>query len=84
VSQIVVEYLRERFDLIPQEPTPLESALWLVRFGYAASLTGAVRQLLEECAVARFGPGPTQAGDLAGPAHGLIVALEESPCPPLS
>jgi hypothetical protein len=84
VSQAVVLYLRERFDLVPQEPTPEESARWLGHFGYSDAIMERLRQLLEACAADRFGPGPVEGGDRVGPARGLILDLEESPCPPSS
>jgi hypothetical protein len=84
VSQAVVLYLRERFDLVPLEPTPQESALWLRRFGYDEALAERLRQLLQECAAVRFGPESEEAGNLVGPARGLVLELEETPCPPSS
>jgi hypothetical protein len=84
VSAAVVLYLRERFDLAVQEPTPGECADWLARFGLAEVLTERLRLLLEDCTAARFGPGEVEGSDLASPARGLVIDLEDATCPPSS
>jgi hypothetical protein len=84
ISQVMIVYLRERFGLIPLEPTPQESALWLRRFGYNEAVTQRLRQLLEQCAAVRFGPDSAADNDLVEPVRGLIIDLEEPSCPPSS
>jgi hypothetical protein len=81
VSAAVVLYLRERFDLVYREPTPGESADWLAHFGISEGLTQRTRQLLQECAAGRFGPQETE-DNLAAPARGLVLELEDATCPP--
>ncbi len=81
VSGAVVLYLRERFDLVYQEPTPGESAEWLARFGIAGSLTERLGQLLQRCAAGRFGPVDEEDSDLPALARGLVLELEDATCP---
>jgi len=79
ISQIVIAYLRERFDLPLEARTQREIAEYLERIDIAPEHVEQASQLFRACDAARFGPAPVVATDLADAAERLVVALEERP-----
>jgi hypothetical protein len=83
---ILTNYLRQRLDLLPTEPTPEEVAHHLEQAGASPALASAVGRFIADCDAVRFAPG---LGDRAESgtttAMRLLLALEEEPWPlPLS
>lgn len=78
-ARLVGEYLRLRFDLPPEEPTPAETDRWLRRRGVRKQTREHWRQFLQRCDAARFAPAAV-ADSFAMEAIPLIHALEEEPC----
>lgn len=73
----VTRYLRWRLDLPFEEPTPGETAAYLVRRGYSLDVAGAAMQFYRDYAAVRFQPAPlADAADLPDQATRLILAME--------
>jgi hypothetical protein len=77
VAAAVAGYLRERFDLIPAEPTPGEATERLLAHGMPADLAEEAGQVLGNCAAYRFPPAPIEEADLVEQAKAFILTLEE-------
>ncbi len=81
-AAVLTEYVRQRFDLSPAEPTPAEVADRLERIGAPAELASAAARLLRACDAARFSPdGGNGAIDFGAEAARLIGELEAASCP---
>ena len=72
-------YLRERFDLAVDEPTPADVAAFLKRRGFAKDLCGQVQTFLHVCDAIIYASSPNPA-QLSDDAVRLIRALEADPC----
>jgi hypothetical protein len=80
-SGILTTYLRQRLDLVPEEPTPLEIATHLESQGVPAALTEKVAEFFRLCAAAEFGQEPVDRRDrFALTAAQLIHSLEDDLC----
>ena len=55
-AAVVAEYLRARFDVPAEEPTPAEAAACLGRVGGAAALADKAAAFFRACDAVRFGP----------------------------
>jgi hypothetical protein len=84
VSAIATQYLRQRFDLPPAEPTPAEIMHHLQRAGASAVLADKAGEFFRACDAVRFAPAARADGDLAAAAQHLIVTLEAEPWSRLS
>jgi hypothetical protein len=77
----VTDYLRQRLELPPAEPTPAEAATHLGRAGCPEALAGQAADFFRACDAARFRPatatGPASDG-LPGAAARLILAVEDA------
>jgi hypothetical protein len=81
VLGIVAEYLTQRFDLAPAEPTPAEIASHLRRMELSADLAEEAARLFRAADAARFTPGGTTlATDWKADARALIDRLEAASC----
>jgi hypothetical protein len=56
VTRVLITYMRQRFKLVPVEPTPAEVEQCLLAHAVAPAQRTAVAELLHECAAARFSP----------------------------
>jgi hypothetical protein len=79
VAHAVASYLRERFDLSTEEPTPAEGRELLLARRLPGELAGCGADLLAGCDAARFGADEI-ANDLPQEARAFILAVEEQ-CP---
>jgi hypothetical protein len=79
-ATVVVRYLRERFDLGSEEPTPNEVQSGLMAVGYERTATELAGDFFSLCDAARYGhvPPPHNA---ATAAREVILTLEAGPCP---
>lgn len=85
---LLADYLRQRFDLQTNEPTPAEVAEHLRRLGVSKATRAAWADLLAAAAASRFAPAASYcapassepAPDLVAQATRLIQALEAEPC----
>jgi hypothetical protein len=80
----VSDYLRERFDLPPREPTPAEVGNLLARLALPAVLTEEAARYYRECDAQRFLPTGAEGADLRPWGTRLILELEEATCPEAS
>ncbi|MCI0376695.1 MAG: DUF4381 domain-containing protein [Gemmataceae bacterium] len=76
----VSEFLRQRFDLPANEPTPAEVARFLRRLGADKATVLACANFLQKCDAQRFGPKTAETATLRDDASRLIHVLEASPC----
>jgi hypothetical protein len=79
-ARIVTQYLQQRFDLTPEEPTPAEVGMLLEQAGCDAGLTEQVVAYFRTCDAARFAH-LSLVDSPAAAAQQLIQSLEEAPCP---
>jgi hypothetical protein len=79
-ATIVARYLRERFDLGSEEPTPNEVQCGLMAVGYERTATELTGDFFRLCDAARFGHVPPS-HNAAAAAREVILALEAGPCP---
>jgi hypothetical protein len=77
VAGVLADYLRERFDRAPAEPTPAEAADLLRRHGCPAELVERIDRLLRACAAERFPPIPIEQIDVVEQARSFILAVED-------
>ena len=79
-ATILAHYLRERFDLGSEEPTPNEVQCGLMAVGYERTATELAGDFFSLCDAARYGhvPPPHNA---ATAAREVILTLEAGPCP---
>jgi hypothetical protein len=79
VAAAVAGYLRERFDLPAEEPTPAEAEACFKRVGVPAELAERAAAVLRDCDAARFGPaGAADGPDLAKGAEQLVLDVEDA------
>ncbi len=81
---VLARYLRERFDLPPGEPTPIEVADHLRQRGLSDSQGQGVHDLLARLDAHRFGTPAPEPDDLVAALRRRILALEEESCQPSS
>jgi hypothetical protein len=75
---VAAQYLRNRLDLAPAEPTPDEIAEHMKRMGCSSGLTERAAAFFRSCDSARFGPfDGTPGPDLPADATSLILAVED-------
>jgi hypothetical protein len=80
-AAVMTEYLHERLDLAPREPTPAEAQAHLVGQGLPPETAEAVGDFYRACDAARFLPELDAASSLTAQAEKLVLALEEALCP---
>jgi hypothetical protein len=77
VGSILLDFLRERFDVAGAEPTPAEVAQHLQQAATAPALVQEVVAFLEACDAARFAPGFTTCENAwVDRGRQLVLALE--------
>jgi hypothetical protein len=78
---VLADYLRQRYDLTPAEPTPAEVADRLRRGGVSATAAEKTAAFFRSCDASRFAPdGSGGSGDWSDAAAQLVLALEAEPC----
>jgi hypothetical protein len=78
---VVVEFLRQRFELSPKEPTPAEVVRCLRRLGFGKGFVAGWQEFLEACDRYQFAPAPVPAnGSVPAEAARLIKAVEADAC----
>ncbi|HXG13486.1 MAG TPA: BatD family protein [Gemmataceae bacterium] len=78
-TAIVIDYLRQRFDLPGAQPTPAEVSAHLRQAGVAADLAEQTAEFFGTCDGIRYAPLRSVADeDLKAAAERLILALEEA------
>jgi hypothetical protein len=78
---VVVDFLRQRFELSPKEPTPVEVVRCLRRLGIGKRFVAGWQELLEACDRYQFAPAPVPAnGYVQAEAARLIKAVEADAC----
>jgi hypothetical protein len=79
-ATIVAHYLRERFDLGSEEPTPDEVQCGLTAVGYESPASEMAGDFYRLCDAARYGHvAPSQNAAII--AREVIITLEAGPCP---
>jgi hypothetical protein len=82
IKEVLVDYLRERFDFTILEPTPFEVAGHLRASGVSDKSAGQARDFFAECDAARFAPyRPAGSDSWTARAMELLHALEEESWP---
>jgi hypothetical protein len=79
VAAAVADYIRERFDRAPAEPTPAEVKELLLASGCVPDLAEAAGAVLHACAAARFPAVPSEEVDLVEQARTFVLAVEDLP-----
>jgi hypothetical protein len=79
VAAAVAEYIRERFDRAPAEPTPAEVQELLLASGCSPDLAERAGAVLHACAAARFPPVPSEEVDLVEQAQAFVLGVEALP-----
>lgn len=80
-ARVVTNYLQDRLELPPGEPTPAEVGLHLQRLGVPEKLAGKAAEFFRSCDQLRFAPAVVPAEQsLSGIGADLIGALEAEPC----
>lgn len=76
VAAIVAEYLRQRWDLLAKEPTPVEAAAHIRSAGANSEMADQTESLLQACDAERFSDVQLRGRKLSDQAERLILALE--------
>jgi hypothetical protein len=77
VAAAIADYLRERFDRAPVEPTPAETRELLTAQRCPMELADRAETLLRACAAERFPPDPSGEAELVEEARSFILAVED-------
>jgi len=82
IKEVLVDYLRERFEFKILEPTPFEVAGHLRASGVSDKSAGRARDFFAECDAARFAPyRPAGSDSWTARATDLLHTLEEESWP---
>ncbi|MCI0641451.1 MAG: hypothetical protein L0Y72_05810 [Gemmataceae bacterium] len=76
----VSEFLRQRFDLPANEPTPAEVSRFLRRLGADKATVRTCAEFFEQCDAQRFGPKNAANATQRDDAIRIIQLLEAAPC----
>jgi hypothetical protein len=79
IAAIIADYLRDRFDLAAEDPTPAEVEAPLIAAGRDAKLVRAAGALFQACDAARFAGEKVDPADVRAAAERLIADLEGEP-----
>jgi hypothetical protein len=78
---VVADYLRQRLDLTPEEPTPAEALAQLRRAHISPPVAARVGEFFRAWDALRFAPGNARDGrQVVAEAENVILALEAESC----